>query len=235
MKRIILFDIDGTLIHSGSELGKLHHASFLYAFKEIYNLEILDEEFQGYSGRTDMFVIKDILANRGLDDAEISENITKMFQCMTKYFDENLGAGEYKENVIDQVVEVLDMLNQDENYIVGLLSGNVKGIAKRKLEVVNLWHYFKIGGFGDSSDLRENLIDIAVNDAVEKKFSDTVDIKQVYIVGDTKYDILCAKERGAVSVAVTTGKFTKADLEIYKPDYLLDNLSTLIPKISGSE
>jgi phosphoglycolate phosphatase len=231
MNKIILFDIDGTLLHSGSELGKIHHTSFLYGFKNVYDVEVVDEDFRGYSGRTDMFVIKDILKKKGFEDNEISKNMSRMFQQMAKCFRENVGEADYKETIIDGVIETLDRMNMDKVYVLGLLTGNLREIAKIKLETIGLWHYFKVGGFGDSSESRANLIDVAIGGAIKKKFVDKVDMKQVYIVGDTKHDILCAKERGAISVAVSTGRFTKADLEIYKPDYLLANLSELIPTI----
>lgn len=232
MKKIILFDIDGTLLHSGSELGRIHHLSFLYGFKTVYGIDVIDDDFRGYSGRTDMFVIKDILKKKGFDDEKISKNMNKMFQEMIKYFRENIGKADYKETIIGGVIETLNQMDRDNIYVLGLLTGNLREIAKIKLETIGIWSYFKVGGFGDSSESRATLVDIAVEEVTKQKFVDKIDMKQVYVVGDTKQDILCAKERGAVSVAVSTGRFTKAELEIYKPDYLLNNLSELISNIS---
>jgi len=231
MKRLIFFDIDGTLIRQGSELGKIHHESFINGFKSVYNINVVDDDFKGYSGNTDTYVIKNILKRKGFEDSEISEKLPLMYEEMLKYFEENIGKIDYRKTIIDGVIETLDILGKNENNILGLLTGNIIEIAKIKVKLCGIDNYFKVGGFGDYSDLRTSLIDKAIKEAIGKKLVYKIDMKQVYVVGDTKHDIISAKERGAISIAVTTGRFNKTELEIYKPDYLLSNLVELKDKV----
>jgi phosphoglycolate phosphatase-like HAD superfamily hydrolase len=232
MKKILLFDIDGTIVRVGSTLTKLFDISEIGAIKEVYGIDITPKDIEPYHGFTDMKVITMVLKDKGLKEDEITRKIVDMFESFSQRFSQNIEKTEVDGVLLDGVAEVLNLLSKDEHYILGLLTGNIKAIAKMKLEKLGIWHYFKIGGFGDSSMVRSKLVDIALKEALDKKLIQKVDRKQVYVIGDTKNDILCAKEAGTLSVAVSTGHYSKEALEHYKPDYLLSNLKELISVIS---
>lgn len=227
--KILLFDVDGTLVRYGSDISRTHiYESFIHAFKEVNGINIKDEELHQYSGTTDMFIIGETLRKSGFNEAEISKGLPIVLKSMIRYVNENIGSRGTAGGMLDGVIETLDQLSRNNDYILGLVTGGLKEIVRMKLEALGIWRYFKIGGFGDSSKARTDIIDLAIAEAIEKKLVKNIDKKQVYMIGDTKNDIMSAKERGVVSVAVATGPYTKADLEIYKPDYLLSSLPELI-------
>lgn len=219
----------------GSALNALHHAAFFYGFREVYGLNVGEEAFAAhiYNGRTDMFIARDILRKRGVDKVKISEGMNEMFDSMSQNFSKNIAKGDYKDCIIDGVAQTLEQLSNNKELILGLLTGNARGIARMKMEALHILDYFKIGGYGSSSEKRAELVGMAIADAVNQKLFNKISMKQVYVIGDTKYDIDCAKEAGAVSIAVATGISSKADLEIYKPDYLLSKLTELIQVVNG--
>jgi phosphoglycolate phosphatase len=231
LKKVLLFDIDGTLVRSDSALGNLHHAAFIYGFKEVYGVKVSDEVLS-YAGITDKFEVRDILRKKGIDDDKISEHMDEMFHAMTQYFSKNIVEADYRDSIIENVAQTLGQLSKSKELILGLLTGNVKDIAEMKMRALGISNYFKIGAYGDSSENRTDLVDMAIADAVKQRLLEKIDKKQVYVIGDTKYDITCAKESGAVSVAVATGNSSKSDLEVYEPDYLLSKLAELTKVIN---
>ncbi|HUB92815.1 MAG TPA: HAD hydrolase-like protein [Candidatus Saccharimonadales bacterium] len=223
---VLLYDIDGTLIRYGSGFTQLHHEAFSYGFREIYGLQIkLDGK--NTSGKTDLQIIKETLRGAGIREEEIENSIPQMRDSMIKYFAKGIGKVDHRANVIPTAIPVLEQLDRDPEIVQGLVTGNLKEIARMKLEAIGIWHYFKVGGFGESSDTRPMLVAAALREAVDKGLIEMVHMAHVYVIGDTPRDILCAKETGAVSVAVATGSSPKQELRRYSPNYLIDNLSEL--------
>jgi len=235
MKKILLFDIDGTLIHVDSDLFKLHQVAFIYALKEVYKVDVDVQELGEYEATTDMLILMDLLKKRGFDDGDISSSIIKAFESMAKYFSEHMEKNGYKEEINYDVVEVLSQLSSNRDCVLGIVSGGAREISRMKLESTGVWQYFKIGGFGDSADSRAELIDAAIAQVVEQKLVKKIDMRRVYVIGDTRRDIMGAKERGAVSVAVSTGNYSKEFLKEYNPDYLISRLSELIPILNNKD
>ncbi|GEM_PF-500525 len=232
VKKILLYDIDGTLIRYGSGFTELHNTSFIHGFQAVYGVKAAPYDT---SGKTDMQIIKETLRKTGLDEERIDEGMAMMFSSMIEYFADGLSKGDHKANVIQTAVEVLDYLNKSPENIQGLVTGNVREIARMKLETLGIWHYFKVGGFGDSSDVRSRLVDLAINEALDKSLVKKIDNDHVYVIGDTGRDITCAKESGVVSIAVATGPFSKAELERHLPNYALHNLLELAPILRQRE
>lgn len=231
----MLLDIDGTIVRVGSELGKLHHMAFIEGFGEVYGLDAR-YGIADYGGRTDMFIVDDILRKNGFDEDEIDAKRGRMFRAMERHFRDSVAGGDYYgDSMISGAADALDMLSRDSGNALGLLTGNIEPIALMKMEALGIRHYFRFGGYGDSSEMRSDLIGIAMENALRAGFAWGVGMKQVYVVGDTMHDIECAKEKGAVSVAVATGTFSKEDLAAYAPEYLLGGLPELESVIRADE
>ena len=225
--RLLLLDIDGTIVGVGSELGKLHHMAFIEGFRDVYGLDARYGTAD-YSGRTDMFIVDDILRKNGFDEEEIDAKRGRMFMAMERHFRDGVaGGGHYGDSMISGAAEALGMLSRDGGNALGLLTGNIEPIALMKMEALGIRHYFRFGGYGDSSERRSDLIGIAIDNALRAGVARNVGMRQVYVVGDTRHDIECAREKGAVAVAVATGTFSKEDLVAYAPEYLLGGLSEL--------
>jgi phosphoglycolate phosphatase len=234
MMRMLLFDVDGTLIRINSSLGSLHRLAFIEGFFQTYNVEVTDEELRSaaYSGRTDRFIVHDVLKRRGMNSGSASESIDGMFDIMVKKFRKDVKDGDYRDSMLSGVDGSLKELSKNRDCILGLLTGNVYGIAMAKMQALGISDFFKVGGYGNMSEVRSDLVDAAVADAIRKKLLKRISMNEVYVVGDTKNDIKCAKEKSAVSVAVATGIVSRDELAQDNPDYLLDGLGELAGIIS---
>ncbi len=124
--------------------------------------------------------------------------------------------------ISDGAKELLQTLDNKKT-LLGLVTGNLKSIARGKMKRAGLNNYFKVGGFGSDDENRTNLVKIAikkVEDGFGFKFNDNI-----FLVGDTPKDILAGKEAGVKTIAVATGNYAEIDLEKEKPDLVLKDLT----------
>ncbi len=215
MNKLVLFDIDGTLI--GGE-NKSHKFSFSYAFKKVYgidtNIDIID-----HPGKTDQQIIIEVLKKKNLDEKQIKSKITECMKIMVDYFNKFIN----NENIflLDGVQELLDELNKN-GFIMGLVTGNLEDIARSKLKKVDINQYFKAGGFGSDDTNRANLIKLAIKRTGSNflfKFSNNV-----FLVGDTPRDMKAGKSAGVKTVGVTTGIYSKEQLKDAGADFVVPDL-----------
>ncbi len=232
--KALLFDIDGTLVRTGTGMGLVHREADCYAVKEMYGISITSAYLDRFGGMTDRRVITEALMDNGVDGGRIARDMPRIFGYTTRYFMENVGRVDPRECILPGVVDVLSELSGRKDCILGLVTGNVREIARMKLEALGIWRYFRIGGFGDASLVRAELIDAALEEARKMGLAESIEMRSVYVIGDTRHDIECAKERNAVSVAVSTGKYSKEELSKYGPDYLIGSLEELVPLIKSA-
>ncbi|MGV8141777.1 MAG: HAD family hydrolase [Candidatus Woesearchaeota archaeon] len=213
-KRLVLFDIDGTLVRK----GKAHRQAFMKAFKEVLNLDLQSDDFgDRYQGFTDTGIIYDLMKRNEIKiDAD---TVKEIITVMIREFEKSDHSGMI---LIDGVENTLKELSRHNDIIIGLVTGNLESIAYGKLKHFNIREYFLLGGFGHISDVRSELITDAINQT-EKKFG-SIDKSRVFIIGDTHRDILAAKEAGVRVIAVATGHMSSEDLKQYNPDYLFEDL-----------
>jgi len=126
---------------------------------------------------------------------------------------------ELKVKSPDGVQELVVELKK-KNFVLGLVTGNLKEIARVKLEKIGLWGYFEIGGFGEVSDVRSELVEEAL-----KQVKSAFERENVFYIGDTPLDIECGKEAGVNTIVVATKRFSFEELQKHNPDLILKNLS----------
>ncbi|MBX3154044.1 HAD hydrolase-like protein [Candidatus Obscuribacterales bacterium] len=218
MNRLVLFDIDETMISSDGAgrraIGR--------ALCDIFGIDTSKMTLR-MSGKTDPQILSEILklADKMEDDFEhLKEEMFRVY--LTLLQEEINNAGYYI--VHPGVYEILDALHAHETGYLGLLTGNIEDGARLKLNRFDLNKYFPLGAYGSDSANRNDLPHIATERA-RKHFNVEFKPEQVVIIGDSIYDVLCAKGYGARSIAVNTGATPKADLVEQNPDFLFDNLS----------
>jgi len=214
MKGLILFDIDKTLIKSSTG----HAAAFSEGFKKVYGIES-NIDVINHSGMTDQQIIIEVLKKKGLNEEQILPKINECMKVMLDYFDSIKDSVEVK--VLIGVPKLLEEL-KNQNFLIGLVTGNLEPIGRGKMRKANLNHYFKLGGFGSDDISRTKLVKLAIKRA-EENFDFQYN-NNVFLFGDAPQDMNAGYEAGIIIIGVTTGIFTKEDLENAAADYVVDNL-----------
>ncbi len=214
-KRLLLFDIDGTLIDSGG--------AGVYALRDVLEEKWgITSDLAGVeiAGKTDASIVRQILRSQEL--AESEENIATFLALYTEGLVRELPRREGR--VLPGIDQLLPRLRENPANVLALLTGNIERGAQLKLEHYGLWRFFEFGAFADDSDDRNALGPFAIRRALERHgidFSgDAIDV-----IGDTPHDIACGQAIGARTIAVATGNFSRAELAKYKPDELLGDFS----------
>jgi phosphoglycolate phosphatase-like HAD superfamily hydrolase len=214
---LFLFDIDGTLLRAGS---RVHRDSFAYAYREVYGLPLSLDGIKA-AGRTDTWLLAEPLRRYGLSDNEIWQRMPQAFDAMEAYVDQHLG--DMRGEVLPGVPEVLSILHH-RTQLLGLLTGNLRGIALTKMRKAGLACYFDTGGFGEESEVRAHLVPVALAKAGEKT-GQPVPASRAVVVGDTPLDVEAGRIGGTKVAAVATGPISLEELREAKPDLLLPSLT----------
>lgn len=217
--RLVLFDIDGTLLQTGG----LGQGSAGLALKEIFGTAgRIDHFYPG--GRTIEGIFRDTLADAGCQPAEYDQKRDLLYSTFLEIFEQRLTAGKHRIQALPGALQLVKTLTGASDICLGLVTGNHARTAELKLETAGFDpDTFPVGAFGDQTADRSRLVPRA-----RKRAEDFLDRKipaeQVLVVGDTTRDVLAARAAGAVSLAVLSGTDTRQQLEAVSPDYLLDGL-----------
>jgi phosphoglycolate phosphatase-like HAD superfamily hydrolase len=223
MTRILLWDIDGTLIHSTKVGGY-----------KLYTIPVLEEIFgtagrlpdMKVSGMTDLQIVFEALSETDISQDEILARAEVLVSRLTDEARKVTGNGEKFFHVLPGVRETLEALAAHPRYESALVTGNIKPMAQLKMELVGLDRFFTLpGAFGDESHNRRDLPARAA-ERICKHLQMDLAPEQFIVIGDTPNDIDCARHFGARAVAVGTGRFYSTE-EILKckPDALLPDLT----------
>ncbi|MBI5804622.1 HAD family hydrolase [candidate division TA06 bacterium] len=199
---LVLFDIDGTLVHCGATPRRVFKQALLEVFGTAGPIDgwIFD-------GKTDSMIVRELMAEAGVEHN--SDMVERALNLYSSALQTELPKASDKK-IYPGVRELLEELSK-QPVLQGLLTGNIRPGARAKLESLGLWKYFSFGAFADDSAVRKELADIAVQRAFEisgQKFTG----KQIVIVGDTEHDINCGRHLGVKTVGVGTGRSSAAKL-----------------------
>lgn len=211
----MLFDIDGTLLASGGA-GR---AAMEEALLQVFGLERLRGRVE-FSGRTDRAISSDLLQLHEVEvtPANLQRFLSTYLQLLPGHLAQNQG------QVLPGILALLQVLGQRDDAILGLLTGNIREGARRKLHHYGLAHHFRFGGYGDHHLDRCDVAREALAE-LHRHIDGSVPNDRVWVIGDTPLDVRCARAIGAQAVAVATGWHSMEELAAEKPDYLLKDLS----------
>ncbi|MEW6439777.1 MAG: HAD family hydrolase [bacterium] len=215
--KVILFDIDATLLLSG-------HAGTRAIERVFRTLYGMADAMDGIlpDGKTDPLIFREILEKK-LSHLSSDEEIPRVSGVYIEYLQEEV-ARSPGFRLMKGVRELLALLSKSERVLLGLATGNLEPCAWIKLRRAGLDGYFRFGGFGSDAEDRTEVVRTALRKA-ERELGHPVSRDRVCVIGDTPRDILHAREAGVRTVAVATGRSTLAELARYGPDYLLPDLS----------
>lgn len=217
MAKAILFDIDGTLLHTQGLGGKAMRESILsVCCKDIDVYQI------SWAGETDSNVLMQLLKREGFTDDETGEMLPHIFSDYIKRFTEYSRANREKYLVFPGVRELLESVR---GQTVGLVTGNILTTSYIKLDIAGLYGFFPyaIGGFGDDHYDRNKLVPIALERMTEHY--KVGGFEEVWVIGDSPKDYAAAHSNGAKSLLVATGVFSYEELGKLTPDALVRDFS----------
>lgn len=219
LNRLVLFDIDGTLLISRGIGREAKRRAMLETFGEVGDLDK-----HVFGGKTDWQILADLLAPYGKTTDDIGREMVTYEQVMARHMLEIRNS--YRADPLPHAMKLVKSLRDRDDTIVGLVTGNTSMTAAIKLEMAGFKRdWFVVGAFGNEAAERDKLTRLAVQRA-QSYTARAFTGNDVIVIGDTVADIEAARAIDAVAVAVCTGYTNRAQLITHEPDFLLDDLSS---------
>ena len=202
-----LFDIDGTLLNSRDGV---HYNAFHNAVRRFFGVPSKIDRVPLH-GNTDLGIIRAVLRQEGISDAEIDAKLPLMTAAMCEEVERNaIGMQPELCPSVEELVRRLDAAGK----LLAVATGNLETVAWKKLEASGLRRYFAFGSFSDRREQRADIVRWGVAEAHRRLSAAAV----VYVVGDTPSDIQAAHAAGVPVIAVATGIFSLEELKSHGPD-----------------
>jgi phosphoglycolate phosphatase-like HAD superfamily hydrolase len=217
-ERLVLFDIDGTLLHSHGAGRRAMEAALLDVFGS------RGSPAYRYDGKTDRQIVRELMRSEGFDDRTIDARMPDVLDAYVTGLQRELASPGTRVEALTGVLALLDALVHQEHCVVGLLTGNLEPGAEHKLNAAGIgFARFSIGAYGSDHEVRAELPAVARRRARER-LGWEINGASMVIIGDTPSDIDCGRPIGARAIAVATGHYSAADLAAHQPAALFNDL-----------
>jgi phosphoglycolate phosphatase-like HAD superfamily hydrolase len=218
MVKLVLFDIDGTLVHTGGAGIK----AFAKAFATEFGIANGTERMK-FAGRTDVGLVREFFRLHGIEPDP--EHFQRFFASYVFWLDHILAQS--ATQACPGIWELIRDLQQlPEPPLLGLLTGNIRLGAEIKLRHFRLWDEFVTGAFADDHEDRDHIAH-AAHRRGSRVLGRKLRGEEIVVIGDTPLDIKCGRAIGANVLAVATGGATLAELKPHSPDWLVSDLRGL--------
>ncbi len=202
--KILLFDIDGTLLLS----GQAGYRALTRTFQELFDVPRGFDDIP-VAGMTDEIILTAALERAGVGADR--ETRARFHGRYCELFADEIHFPGPRKGLMPGVADLLETLSRRDDIRCGLVTGNFARPARIKLEHFDLWRYFHFGAYGDDAPVRDDLVPIAVDRARRDRVA-VETAADVVVIGDTPLDVQCAVAAGARAVAVATGSFDEEAL-----------------------
>jgi phosphoglycolate phosphatase len=217
--RLVLFDIDGTLL-SSEGIGR---TAMRRALGSIFGSP--GNPAYRYDGKTDRQIVRDVMRLEGHSDEYIDSQMEKLIETYLEGLRENAKSGNFNVRPLEGVAELLDALEPRKDVVLGLLTGNVEPGARTKLTAAGINpDRFHINAFGSDSEHRPELPAIAQRRASERLGLD-IERGRMVVIGDTPADIACGRSLGAKAIGIASGHYTVEQLQEHDPYAVFPSLA----------
>ena len=220
--RLVLFDIDGTLVDTGGA----GMAALKLAGRDVFGAEGPELDL---AGATDSAIVRGLLEHFGKPVND--ENIRRFYRAYLAYLEDHLGDEAFDGRVLPGVMDLLEEFRL-AGAVLGLLTGNIAEGAVRKMRHYGMDDYFAFGAFGDDHHDRNRLGPVALARAGEATGREYC-AGETLVIGDTPKDIACGRAMGAITVCVGTGAFTAPQLRSHGADLVFEEFSGLTAIAEG--
>ncbi len=224
--RLILFDVDGTLIRCGTQVRPLLSESLGEVYGVTDGLSVDDFDF---SGKTDRQIVLELLELAGLERTAAAAGLPRLRDAYLRRLEQRLDKAGMV--VLPGVEELLGELRVHPEVVLGLVTGNWRRGAEIKLSRFGLERFFPFGAFGDDGLERRELPPVAL----ERAFAATghrFGPADTLIVGDSVRDVECARCHGLPVLAVTTGWTSAERLRAAGADRVVASLEGLAEELA---
>ena len=217
--RVVLFDIDGTILWTD---GAGRRAVYR-ALEDVFGAPVPDGH--EFDGKTDPQIVRELMQLAGVAHGDIDGRIGHALERYVELLHTELGALEAHDHVLPGIRELLDALEARDDVLLGLLTGNVHPGAVAKLTAVGIdATRFRIGAFGSDHAHRPELPAIARQRA-EALLGHQIEGSDVVVIGDTPADMGCGRGIGARAIGVATGRYSVDDLRACGAAAVFEDLS----------
>jgi phosphoglycolate phosphatase-like HAD superfamily hydrolase len=203
--KLLLFDIDNTLMYSGGASFKAMDR----ALEERFGVRDATRGIVPH-GKTDPLILREIFRSIGLASGDERSAIREIAETYERFLIEEMPAAPAR--LMPGVKELLAKLDETPETMLGLLTGNLEPTSRIKLDRFDLNRHFQFGAFGSDHEDRTRLPAVAVERAEAIADAPIGLGRHVHVIGDTPRDVACALDNGATAVAVATGPYSEDDL-----------------------
>jgi phosphoglycolate phosphatase-like HAD superfamily hydrolase len=221
MVRLVLFDIDGTLVRTGGAGVKAFAKVFATEFGATDGFERLK-----FAGRTDTSLVREFFGFHHIPASP--ENFRRFFERYVFWLDHILSDSKTETCAgVREFLAGLEALPQPP--LLGLLTGNIRLGAEIKLRHFGFWDIFQTGGFADDHEERDHIAAIA-RERGRKILGNYLRDDEVVVIGDTPLDIRCGRAIRARVLAVATGGANLEELKAHQPEWAVPDLRAVSPQ-----
>ena len=212
--RLLLFDIDGTLLDCGRQVRPLFAAALEEVFGTSGRLDGYD-----FAGKPDPRIVLDVMTAEGFEAERVIAELPRVRDSYVRRL--ATGLDRQRMRLLPAVSEVLERLHG--RVAIGLVTGNWEAGARLKLGQFDLNRYFPVGAFGEDGIDRSDFPPRALERAA-RHYGEVFRAEETMIIGDSLLDVACARAHGVRALAVATGRTSATALAEAGADWVVPDL-----------